>query len=110
MIGQRQLIVLGVTVALLGAAFAYGFHKGTVNQIEKFAEEKQKLQNDVIDLETDLTVKAAEVLRLQIEREGLIDELENAALTADGASAPGVAATGGLRRLERRWSTDSGTP
>lgn len=109
MIGQRQIIMLVATLAVLGAAFGYGYHKGSVNQIEKQAEIRQQLQQDVIDLEADLSVKAAEILALQIEREGLIDELEQAALNAEGAGAPGVATTGGLRRLERRWSTDSGT-
>jgi hypothetical protein len=110
MIGQKQLIMLGVTLAIIGGAFAYGYHKGTVNQIEKFAAEKQKLQEEVIDLESDLTVQAAKILSLQIEKEGLIDDLEQQALSANGSAAPGIATTGGLRRLERRWSTGSGTP
>ena len=99
-----------VTLSLLGGVFAYGWYKGSVNQIEKFAAEKQKLQEEIIDLETDLNVKAAQILALQIEREGLIDDLEQAALNAKGASAPGVSSTGGLRRLERRWSTSPTSP
>lgn len=109
MIGKNQIIMLVATLSLLGGAFAYGWHKGTVNQIEKFAEEKQKLQKEVIDLEADLNVQAAKILALQIEREGLIDDLEEQALSAEGADAPGISATGGLRRLERRWSTNPGT-
>lgn len=110
MIKQKQIIILVTTLSLLGGAFAYGWYKGTVNQIEKFAAEKQKLQEEVIDLEADLNVKAAEILALQIEREGLIDDLEQAALNAKGASAPGVSSTGGLHRLERRWSTNPDSP
>jgi hypothetical protein len=110
MINQKELIILGTTVAIIGAAFAFGYHKGTVNQIEKFTEKKQQLQNKVTNLETDLNVKAAKILALQIEKEGLIDDLEQAALNAEGASAPGISSTGGLYRLERRWSKDSETP
>lgn len=110
MIGQKQIIMLVATLSLLGGAFAYGWHKGSVNQIEKFAAEKQKLQEEVIDLEADLNVKAAEILALQIQREELIDDLEQAALNAEGASAGGIATTGGLRRLERRWSTSPTSP
>lgn len=103
MIGQRQLIMLVATVALLGAAFAYGYHKGTVNQIQKFEDDRQQLQNDILDLNVSLQERADEIRRLRTEKEGLINELENAALDAEGADAPGVAATGGLQRLEKRW-------
>jgi len=100
---QRNLIILAATVALLGAAFVYGYHKGTVNQIAKFEEDRQELQDELLDLNETLSVKNAEILRLNREREVLVNELENQALTAEGSSAPGVATTGGLQRLERRW-------
>lgn len=103
MIGQRQLIMLGVTVAILLAAFAYGYHKGTVNQLEKFEAQKQDLQNDLLDLNETLSVKNAEILRLNREKEGLINDLESQATSAEGADAPGISSTGGLQRLERRW-------
>lgn len=106
MINQKQIIIFITTLSLLGGAFVYGYHKGTVNQIEKFVAEKQKLQEEVVDLEADLNVKATQIQALQIEREGLIDDLEQAALNANGASAGGIFTTGGLRRLERRWSKD----
>lgn len=110
MIRQRDIIMFVATLSLLGGAFAFGFHKGTVNQIEKFAEEKQQLQTDILDLEADITVKAAEIARLNSEKEGLINELEQAALNAEGSSAPGVATTGGLQRLERRWGPSTTSP
>ncbi len=110
MIGQKQIIIFITTLSLLGGAFGYGYYKGTVSQIEKFAAEKQKLQEEVVDLESDLNVKAAQIQTLQIEREGLIDGLEQAAINANGASAGGISTTGGLRRLERRWSKDSKSP
>ncbi|UAT28915.1 hypothetical protein PP753_gp43 [Dinoroseobacter phage vB_DshP-R7L] len=110
MIGQREIIILVATLSLLGGAFAYGYHKGTVNQIEKFEEDRQELQNDLLDLNETLSVKNAEILRLNREKEGLINELENQALTAEGSSAPGIATTGGLQRLERRWGPVTTAP
>ncbi|ANJ20724.1 hypothetical protein RDp07_gp64 [Roseobacter phage RD-1410Ws-07] len=103
MIGQREIIILVGTLAIIGGAFAYGVHKGTVWQAERYAEEKAELQEEIFDLAEDLSERAAEIRRLQAERQELINELENEALNAEGADAPGVATTGGLRRLERRW-------
>lgn len=110
MIGQRDLIVFGISLALMGGAFAYGVHKGTVWQVEKFQEQKQALQDEILDLNLDLNVKNAEILRLNREKEGLINDLEEQALAAEGADNPGVAATGGLQRLERRWSESPTSP
>lgn len=101
---MKQYLIMGLTaLALLGGAFAYGYHKGAVNQIEKFEADRVKLQTEILDLNKDLSERSAEIVRLQREREGLINELENEAITAPGSSNPGVAATGGLRRLEERW-------
>lgn len=110
MIGQRQLITLGVTVALLGATFAYGYHRGTVNQIRKAEEARIELQEELLDLNEILNIKNAEILRLNREREDLIDDLENQAITAKGSAAPGIATTGGLQRLEQRWGSSPTTP
>lgn len=110
MIGQRELIILGISLAMIGGAFAYGVHKGTVWQVEKYQEEKVALQNEILDLNADLQLMNAEMLRLNRLREELINELETQALQADGASNPGVAATGGLQRLERRWSESPTSP
>ncbi|AWY09422.1 hypothetical protein vBRpoPV13_65 [Ruegeria phage vB_RpoP-V13] len=100
---KQYLIMAGVSLLLLGGAFAFGYHKGTVNQIAKFEDDRQQLQNDILDLNVSLQERADEIRRLRTEKEGLINELENAALDAEGADAPGVAATGGLQRLEKRW-------
>ena len=110
MIGQRQLIMLGVTVTLLGVSFAYGYHKGTVTQIRKAEKVRVKLQEDLLDLNDLLNVKNVKILQLNREKEGLINDLENQAITAKGSSASGVSTTGGLRRLERRWSSSPTSP
>lgn len=107
---QRNLIILAVTITLLGGAFGYGVHKGTVWQVEKQEDNRVKLQNEIFDLNEDLSVKNAEILRLAKEREGLINELEQQALDAEGASNGGIATTGGLRRLERRWGPSPTSP
>lgn len=106
---QRNLIILGVTLAVLVAAFGYGYHKGRINQIEQYQEERQALQEELLDLNQDLQVKNAENLRLNREKQELINELENEAVTAEGSDGPGVGTTGGLQRLERRWSQSSTT-
>lgn len=103
MIGQRELIALGLSLALMGGAFAYGYHKGTVSQIQKFEADRQELQDEILDLNEDLSVKNAENLQLLKDKEELAYELENEALNAAGSSNPGVGSTGGLQRLESRW-------
>lgn len=110
MIGQRDLILLGVTVALLGAAFAYGYHKGVVETKKNFEDKRIELQEEILDLNADLSVLNAKNLELAKEKEDLIDELENQATTAEGSSGPGIATTGGLQRLERRWGPSPTTP
>lgn len=107
---KRNLIILAVTVAVLGAAFGYGVHKGTVWQVQKFEADRQALQDEILDLNLTLNERAAEILRLQQEREELVNELENEALTAEGSDGPGVATTGGLQRLERRWGSSPTSP
>ncbi|ACL81417.1 hypothetical protein [Sulfitobacter phage EE36phi1] len=62
---QRNLIILAATVALLGGAFAYGYHKGTVNQIEKYEEDRLELQNELLDLNESLSVRNAEILETE---------------------------------------------
>lgn len=107
---NKYLIAAGVSLLLLGGAFAFGYHKGTVNQIAKFESDRQELQNEILDLNLTLQERAEELRRLRTEKEDLINELENAALDAEGADAPGIAATGGLQRLEKRWGSGSTTP
>ena len=110
MIGQKEVIILVTALAFTGGVFAYGYHKGTVNQIEKFEEDRQQLQTDLLDLSDDLRAKNAEILRLSKEREELVNDLENQAYEAEGSDAPGVSSTGGLQRLEQRWGSPPSTP
>ncbi len=98
------------SLALLGGSFAFGFHRGTINEIKKAETQRVQLQEDLLDLNVDLSAKNAEILRLNKEREGLINELENEAVEAEGSSGPGVGTTGGLQRLERRWGKSITSP
>lgn len=110
MLNQRNLIVLSISLTIIGGAFAYGVHKGTVWEIEKYQKEKIHLQNEILDLNADLQLMNAEMLRLNRLREELVNELEKQALEANGADNPGIGTTGGLYRLERRWGDHSTTP
>lgn len=110
MIGQKQLIIAVASLALLGGSFAYGIHKGTVWQIQKQEDDRLALQEQLFDLADDLSVKNSEILRLQEERKGLINDLEQAATEAVGSDNPGVATTGGLQRLEQRWGPSPNSP
>jgi hypothetical protein len=100
---RRNLAIIGFTVTLISGAFAYGFHRGSLNQAEKYADERIQLQEDLIDLGERLSLRNAELLAAQTERQELIDDLEAQALSANGSDNPGVATTGGLQRLCDRW-------
>lgn len=97
-------------LALMGGVFAYGYHKGSLNQISKFEAQRVKTQEKLFDLGEEVVKKNAELRRLQKEKEDLINELETSARDAIGADNPGVGANGGLRRLEQRWGSPSGSP
>lgn len=101
---KTGLIAGAVALAMLGGAFAYGVHKGTVWQVQRQEDERTKTQEEIFDLNEELLKKAAELEQLENERRELINDLENQALTAEGSNGPGVGTTGGLRRLEQRWS------
>lgn len=90
-------------LALLGGAFTYGYFKGSAAELLKIAEKTAETQQELFDLGVDVREKTEELRRLQKEKEDLIHALEQEAIEAPGASKPGVAATGGLQRLERRW-------
>ena len=107
---QIQIAAVLVCLAFVGGVFVYGYHKGTVNQIAKQLEAKQELQEQLFDLNEILFLKNAEILRMNQEREELVNELENQALSTKGSDAPGVSSTGGLQRLERRWGSSPTTP
>lgn len=107
---QRGLIAGAVALAVIGGAFAYGIHKGTVWQVQRQEAERVRTQEEIFDLNEELLKKAAELAELENERRELINDLENQALTAEGSNGPGVGSTGGLRRLEQRWSSSSIAP
>lgn len=107
---QRELIILAVALSLMGGAFAYGIHKGTIWEKTRTEEKRQELQEEILDLNEDLSVKNAEILRLNREREDLINDLEQQAIQAPGSDNPGVGSTGGLQRLERRWGESPTSP
>lgn len=106
MISRLSLLKAGVALTVVVGAFAYGVHKGTVSQIEIHAEEKAALQLELFDLAEVISVKNAELLRILAEKKELIDEIEQQAIEAPGADNPGVAANGGLQRLDQRWGSN----
>lgn len=104
---QKYLIIFGLAALSFGSVFTLGYYKGSAVQIEKYQTKEKEIQNELLDLNEVLQVRNAEILRLQQEREVFVNELENQAILAEGANAPGVGTTGGLQRLERRWSSST---
>lgn len=107
---QRELLILVGVLAVIGGAFAYGYHKGSLALASKYEVKRIELQEEILDLNESLTLKNADILKLAKEKQELIDELEEQALQAPGSSNPGVATTGGLQRLERRWGKGTTSP
>lgn len=93
-------------LALLGGSFTFGWFKGSASATAKFEEARLELQQEVFDLADEISEKNQEILELQRQQEELAHALEQEALAAEGSSAPGIAATGGLQRLERRWGSN----
>ena len=98
----KPYIYAALTALLLGS-FAYGYHKGSVNEIAKHEKARLALQEEIFDLADNISVKNMEILRLQHEQQELIYDLEIEATNAEGSDSLGVTANGGLQRLERRW-------
>lgn len=92
----------------MSGAFAYGYHKGSLAELQKIAEKAAETQEELFDLADTVRQQTEELRRLQREKEELIDALEEEATVAPGSDNPGVTATGGLQRLERRWGPSSG--
>ena len=93
----------------MGGAFAYGYHKGSLAELQKIAEKTAETQEELFDLADTVRQQTEELRRLQREKEELIDVLEEEATVAPGSDNPGVSTTGGLQRLERRWGPSPGT-
>lgn len=104
---QAQVIVLVSALAFMAGAFAYGYHKGSTAEIKKIEQQRVQTQEELFDLADTVREQTEELRRLQREKEDLINALEDEATEAPGSDAGGVATTGGLQRLERRWSSDT---
>lgn len=100
---KTQIIAVIAGLALMGGAFAYGYHKGSLAELQKIAEKTAETQEELFDLADTVREQTEELRRLQREKEDLINALEEEATVAPGSDNPGVATTGGLQRLERRW-------
>lgn len=103
---MKTYIYLAATLgglALLGGAFAYGYSKGSAAELSKIAKKTAETQQELFDLADTVREQTDELRRLQQEKMELINGLEQEAVSAVGANAPGVSSTGGLQRLERRW-------
>jgi hypothetical protein len=110
MIVQKYIILIMVALSLIGGAFAFGWNKGSTNEKRKAEESRQEIQEKILDLNKDLAEKNAAILKINREKEDLINDLENQALAAKGSDGPGVGSTGGLQRLERRWRSSTTSP
>lgn len=100
---KTQIIAAIAGLALLGGAFAYGYHKGSLAELQKIADKTAQTQEELFDLADTVREQTEELRRLQREKEDLINALEEEATEAPGSANPGVATTGGLQRLEQRW-------
>ncbi len=100
---KTELITGIAALAFIGGAFAYGYHKGSVAEIQKIADKTAETQEELFDLADTVREQTEELRRLQREKEDLVNELEEQAIVAPGSSNPGIGSTGGLQRLEQRW-------
>lgn len=92
----------------MGGAFAYGYYKGSLAELQKIAEKTAETQEELFDLADTVRQQTEELRRFQREKEELIDALEEEATVAPGSDNPGITTTGGLQRLERRWGPSPG--
>lgn len=98
--------IIMACLALLGGSFTYGFVKGKAYEADKYEAARLKLQQDAFDLADEIREKNSQIIELQrIQREQSY-AIEQEAIEAVGSDSPGISATGGLQRLERRWSKD----
>lgn len=100
---KTQIIAAITGLALMGGAFAYGYHKGSLAELQKIADKTAETQEKLFDLADTVREQTEELRRLQSEKKDLINALEEEATVVAGSDNPGVATTGGLQRLERRW-------
>lgn len=98
--------LIGLSIAVVLGVFGYGFIKGKSYAEASYEEDRLEFQKDLFDLADDISVKNAEILALQKTQKDLANALEIEANNADGSDNDGIATTGGLQRLERRWGSN----
>lgn len=99
----QDFIVVGILLMSLAAVFGVGYTYGQQNIRQAYEEERLELQQEIFVLEERIANQNLQILQWKIEREELVNELENEAMEADGSGGPGVGSIGGLQRLEERW-------
>lgn len=94
-----------IAVALAyGAGQWRGYDRGFAASEQAQDESRAKSQAKLFELGETVSRQAAALETATAERQGLIDTLEDTALSGAGANVGGVD-DAGLRRLERRWGT-----
>lgn len=100
---QKYAYMLLVFLALVGGAYFYGISVGTNKEKARLEKLQKETQLELNNLSETIADQALELELLKSERLSLVQQLENEAVSASGAQSPGIATTGGLRRLEQRW-------
>jgi len=106
---KTQMYAYIALAFLLSAGASYGigkftgYNNGIAKQKARQEEDRQKTQQSLFKLGETISVQAAELETLKRERVQLVHEIEQQAISAEGASNPGISSTGGLQRLEHRW-------
>ena len=107
---MKTEIIAGIAaLAFIGGAYSYGYHKGSLAEVQKIAEKTAETQQELLDLNEVVRMQTEALRQAQREKEELIYALEEEARSAPGSGNPGVDSTGGLQRLERRWGPNSRT-
>ena len=100
---QKYAYTLLASLAFVGGAYWYGVSVGTEKEKVRQEKARQVTQKELDNLSEVIATQALGLERLKSERLSLVQKLENEAISAPSGKCPGVAATGGLRRLEQRW-------
>lgn len=95
-------IALGALVAGLTFSHGYAYRHGVAAEAARWAEAREKLQDQVFDLADRHSEAAAELAALRAEQDTLAMEFEDAARADPDASSRRPSADS-LRRLETLW-------
>lgn len=102
-------IIAAAFLAMSGASFFVGkwqgYNSGVEHEQSVQAAAREKTQGELNRLGEKVSQQAGALLALQRERKSFAQSLEDDARSAPGSSRPGIAGTGGLLRLEQRWSS-----